>query len=313
VTAETAAPAPAQTDGEGRAAIEDLAGRIGAPVLIYAALAVWTFVALFPIYWTLSTSFKLGRDVTQGHLIPWVDFTPSWKGFQSLGLSPDTIFATSNVRDEFLKKFFNSVIASLGASALAVVIGSLAAYGLSRFEYKFGRWRNQDISFFFLSQLILPPVVLAMPFLILYKELALLDTRIGLILVYTLMVLPIVIWVMRDQFDTIPNEMEQAALVDGCSIWGAFLQIVLPIARPGMVAAFILSMVLCWNEYFFASLLTGFDAQTLPVMVASQTGSQGINWWTMAALSTAAIAPLLLTGIFLERYIVMGLTAGSGK
>ena len=245
------------------------APRIGGRVLIYAALAIWTFIALFPLYWTLSTSFKLGRDVTQGHLVPWLDFVPSWKGWQSLGLSPDTIFAHSNVRDEFLNKFLNSVIASIGASALAVVIGSLAAYGLSRFEYKFGPWRNKDISFFFLSQLILPPVVLAMPFLILYKELALLDTRIGLVLVYTLMVLPIVIWVMRDQFDTIPPELEQAALVDGCSIWGAFFRIVLPIAFPGLVAAFILSLVLCWNEYFFASLLTGFDAQTLPVMVAS--------------------------------------------
>jgi multiple sugar transport system permease protein len=268
---------------------------------------------LFPLYWTLSTSFKLGRDVTQGHLIPWFDFAPSWKGFQALGLSPDTIFATSNVREEFLKRFLNSVYASVGASSLAVIIGSLAAYGLSRFDYKFGVWRNKDISFFFLSQLILPPVVLAMPFLILYKQLALLDTRVGLILVYTLMVLPIVIWVMRDQFDTIPTEIEQAAMVDGCSVWGAFLRIVMPIALPGMVAAFILSIVLCWNEYFFASLLTGFDAQTLPVMVASQTGSQGINWWTMAALSTAAIAPLVLIGIFLERYIVMGLTAGAGK
>jgi multiple sugar transport system permease protein len=287
--------------------------RIAERVLIYGALAIWTFIALFPLYWTLSTSMKLGKDVTQGHLIPWLDFMPSWKGFQSLGLSPDTIFATSNVRDEFLKRFVNSVIASVGASSLAVVIGSLAAYGLSRFEYKFGPWRNKDISFFFLSQLILPPVVLAMPFLVLYKGLALIDTRIGLILIYTLMVLPIVIWVMRDQFDTIPTEIEQAALVDGCSIWGAFLLIVAPIALPGMVAAFILSIVLCWNEYFFASLLTGFDAQTLPVMVASQTGSQGINWWTMAALSTAAIAPLVLIGIFLERYIVMGLTAGSGK
>jgi multiple sugar transport system permease protein len=288
-------------------------GSLVARVLIYAALAVWTFIALFPLYWTLSTSVKLGRDVTQGHLIPWLDFTPSWKGWQSLGLSPDTIFATSNVRDEFLDKFFNSVIATAGASALAVVIGSMAAYGLSRFDYKLGVWRNKDISFFFLSQLILPPVVLAMPFLVLYKELALLDTRIGLILVYTLMVLPVVIWVMRDQFDTIPHEIEQAAMVDGCSIWGAFLRIVVPMALPGMVAAFILSTVLCWNEYFFASLLTGFDAQTLPVMVASQTGSQGINWWTMAALSTAAIAPLVFIGIFLERYIVMGLTAGSGK
>jgi multiple sugar transport system permease protein len=287
--------------------------RVAGKALIYGALILWAFISLFPIYWTLTTSFKTAVNVTQGHLIPFVDFYPDWKGWRSLGLSPDTIGETSTVREEFLLRFQNSVIASLGASALAVVIGSLAAYGLSRFDYKFGWMRNKDISFFFLSQLILPPVVLAMPFLVLYKELALLDTKIGLILVYTLMVLPIVIWIMRDQFDTIPIELEQAALVDGCSVWGAFLRIVLPIALPGMMAAFILSVVLCWNEYFFAALLTSTDAKTLPVMVASQTGSQGISWWSMAALSTAAIAPLVLIGIFLERYIVKGLTAGAVK
>jgi multiple sugar transport system permease protein len=287
--------------------------RITSRVLIYGALILWTFISLFPIYWTVTTSFKTAVNVTQGHIVPFIDFMPDWRGWRSLGLSPDTIGQISTVRDEFLKRFENSVIASLGASALAVVIGSLAAYGLSRFDYKFGWMRNKDISFFFLSQLILPPVVLAMPFLVLYKELALLDTRIGLILVYTLMVLPIVIWIMRDQFDTIPIELEQAALVDGCSVWGAFLRIVVPIALPGMVAAFILSVILCWNEYFFAALLTSTNAKTLPVMVASQTGSQGINWWSMAALSTAAIAPLVVIGVFLERYIVKGLTAGAVK
>ncbi len=289
------------------------AARISTRVLIYGALIVWTFISLFPIYWTLTTSFKTAANVMQGHLIPWIDFAPNWLGWRSLGLSPDTIGQISTVRDEFVKRFENSVIASLGASALAVVIGSLAAYGLSRFDYKFGWMRNKDISFFFLSQLILPPVVLAMPFLVLYKELALLDTRIGLILIYTLMVLPIVIWIMRDQFDTIPIELEQAALVDGCSVWGAFLRIVIPIALPGIVAAFILSVVLCWNEYFFAALLTSTNAKTLPVMVASQTGSQGISWWSMAALATAAIAPLVVIGVFLERYIVKGLTAGAVK
>jgi multiple sugar transport system permease protein len=282
-------------------------------VLTYGALLLWAFISLFPIYWTVTTSFKTAVNVTQGHLIPWLDFQPDWKGWRSLGLSPDTIGSISTVREEFLKRFQNSVLVSVGASMLAVAIGSLAAYGLSRFDYKFGPWRNKDFSFFFLSQLILPPVVLAMPFLVLYKELALLDTRTGLILVNTLTVLPIVIWIMRDQFDTIPIELEQAALVDGCTIWGAFLRIVLPIALPGMVAAFILSVVLCWNEYFFAALLTSSDAKTLPVMVASQTGSQGINWWSMAALSTAAIAPLVVIGIFLERYIVKGLTAGAVK
>ncbi|HVT50614.1 MAG TPA: carbohydrate ABC transporter permease [Dongiaceae bacterium] len=281
--------------------------------LIYAALIFWAFVSLFPVYWTITTSFKVAVDVTHGHLVPWMDFQPDWKGWRSLGLSPDTIGSTSTVRDEFVGRFMNSVYAAGGASILAVIIGSLAAYGLSRFQYKFLWMKNKDISFFFLSQLILPPVVLALPFLVLYKEMALLDTRPGLILLYTLSVLPIVIWIMRDQFDTIPIELDEAALVDGLSVWGVFTRIVLPIALPGMVAAFILSLILCWNEYFFAALLTSSDAKTLPVMVASQTGSQGINWWSMAALSTAAIAPLVIIGVVLERYIIKGLTAGAGK
>ncbi len=282
-------------------------------VLIYGALLLWTFIALFPIYWTVTTSFKTAVNVSQGHLIPWLDFQPDWRGWRSLGLSPDTLFGTSTVRAEFVRRFANSVVTSVGASLLAVGIGAPAAYGLSRFKYKFLWMRNKDISFFFISQLILPPVVLALPFLVLYKELALLDTTVGLILLYTLTVLPIVIWIMRDQFDTIPTELDEAALVDGLSAWGAFFRIIMPIALPGAVAAFILSLVLCWNEYFFAALLTSTNAKTLPVMVASQTGSQGINWWSMAALSTAAIAPLVVIGIVLERYIIKGLTAGAGK
>ncbi len=281
--------------------------------IIYVLLLFWTVISLFPIYWTVTTSFKVAVDVTQGHMIPWYDYTPKWLGWRSLGLSPDTIFTESTVRSEFLFRFQNSVILSVGAAVLGIAIGSLAAYGLTRFEYKFGPWRNKDISSFFLSQLILPPVVLAMPFLVLYKQVDLFDTRIGLILIYTLSVLPIIIWIMRDQFAAIPHELEQAAFIDGCSVWGAFLRIVLPIALPGMAAAFILSVIICWNEYFFAALLSSTSAKTLPVMVASQTGSQGINWWSMAALSTAAIAPLALIGIFMERYIVKGLTAGAVK
>ena len=282
-------------------------------VAIYGALLLWTVVCLFPIYWTLTTSFKLAPDVMRGNMVPWWDFTPRWKGWESIGLSPRLIGEVSTVRDEFLKRFWNSAIISVTSSLLAVVLGSLAAYGLSRFSYRFGFMRNSDISFFFLSQMILPPVVLALPFLALYKSLALLDSRIGLILLYTLMVLPIVIWIMRDQFQGIPIELEEAALVDGLGIWGAFIQIVLPIALPGMVAAFILSLVLCWNEYFFAALLTATNSTTLPVMVASQTGSQGINWWSMAALSFAAILPLIVVAIFLEKYIIKGMAAGAVK
>jgi multiple sugar transport system permease protein len=256
------------------------ASRYGGKALIYVLLITWTIVCLFPIYWTITTSFKIAPNVMQGALIPWIDYTPAWLGWRSLGLSPDTIGAASTVRDEFVKRFLNSAVTALSSSTIAVVIGSLAAYGLSRFSYRFTFMRNADISFFFL---------------------------------YTLTVLPIVIWIMRDQFESIPTELEEAALVDGLSIWGAFFQIILPIALPGMVAAFILSLVLTWNEYFFAALLTSTHANTLPVMVASQTGSQGINWWAMAALSFAAILPLIIIGIALERYLIKGMTAGAVK
>jgi multiple sugar transport system permease protein len=269
-------------------------------VAVYGALILWAFICLFPIYWTLTTSFKIAPNVMKGALVPWWDFVPDWKGWRALGLSPDTIGATSTVREEFLKRFWNSTVTALSSSVLAVILGSLAAYGLSRFQYRFGYMKNPDISFFFLSQLILPPVVLALPFLVLYREVDLLDTRIGLILLYTLSVLPIVIWIMKDQFESIPTELEEAALVDGLGVWGAFLTIILPI-------------VLTWNEYFFAALLTSTHANTLPVMVASQTGSQGISWWSMAALSWAAILPLIVIGVLLERFIIKGMAAGAVK
>ena len=282
-------------------------------IVIYGILLLWTFICLFPIYWTATTSFKTAASVTQGLLIPWIDFEPSWRGWRNLGFSPDTIFVESNPREEFLARFFNTAFISASASALAVILGSFAAYGLSRFNYKFGFMRNPDISFFFLSQLILPPVVLALPVLVLYRELDLLDTHIGMILIYTLTVLPIVIWIMRDQFNAVPIELEEAALVDGASVWMSFFKIVLPIVLPGIASAFILCLILCWNEYFLAALITSTDAKTMPVMVASQISSQSIKWWNMAAISAALCLPLIIVAIFLERYIVKGMAAGAIK
>lgn len=281
--------------------------------VVYGLLTIWAVICIFPVFWTVTTSLKIAADVMRGNLVPLLDFQPSWLGWRSLGLSPDTIFETSTVRAEFMRRFWNSVVISGMSSTLAVFLGTLAAYGLSRFSYKFGYMRNSDISFFFLSQLIMPPVVLALPFLVLYKQLALLDTYVGMIAVYTLMVLPIVVWIMRDQFATIPVELEEAALVDGLSIWGAFSRIIVPLVLPGMIAAFILALILCWNEYFFAALLTSTNTNTLPVMIASQTGSQGINWWSMAALSTAGILPLVFVGVLLEKHIIAGMTAGAVK
>ena len=282
-------------------------------IIIYALLITWAFICLFPIFWTVTTTFKIAPNVQKGDILPWIDFVPRWKGLRSLGMSPDTIFNESTVRDEFLKRFFNTFIISTCASALAVFLGTTAAYGLSRFNYKFGPMRNPDISFFFLSQLILPPVVLALPILVLYRELSLLDTHIGMILLYTLTVLPIVIWIMRDQFNAVPIELEEAALVDGASVWVSFFKVVFPIVLPGIVSAFLLCLILCWNEYFLAALITSTDAKTMPVMVASQISSQSIRWWTMAAVSFALCFPLILVAIFLERYIVKGMAAGAIK
>ena len=150
------------------------AKRFSGRFFIYGILILWAIVALFPIYWTITTSFKMAPDVMKGNIIPYWDYTPKWLGWRSLGLSPDTIGNESTVRAEFLKRFWNSAIIAVSASVLAVGLGSCAAYGLSRFNYKFGFMRNSDISFFFLSQLILPPVVLALPFLVLYKALGML-------------------------------------------------------------------------------------------------------------------------------------------
>lgn len=283
-----------------------IAARIAGRTFAYGVLLLWAFICLFPIYWTFSTSFKDQVAVLRGpQYIPWIEFEPSSIGW-------DSVLEGDN-RGIFFRNASNSLIVSLTSSSFAVVLGAMAGYGLARFNYRFGPWRNRDISFWFLSQLILPPAAVVMPILILYNELNLLDTRLGLIILYTVVNLPIVIWIMRDQFNSIPVELEQAAMVDGATLLGAFRRIVLPIAAPGIVAAFILSLILSWNEYFFAAVLAASDAVTLPWMVAAQVSSQGAKWWAMAAVATAAILPLTLVGIFLERYIVRGLTAGAVK
>jgi multiple sugar transport system permease protein len=280
--------------------------RVTGRVLTYAVLLTWAFICLFPIYWTFSTSLKDQVAVLRGpEYLPWLQFEPSSLGW-------DAVLEGDN-RDIFIRNATNSLVVSLVSSAFAVVLGAMAGYGLARFNYRFGPWRNRDISFWFLSQLILPPAAVVMPILILYNEVNLLDTRTGLVILYTVVNLPIVIWIMRDQFNSIPIELEQAAMVDGATMLGAFRKIVLPIAAPGIAAAFILSLILSWNEYFFAAVLAASNAVTLPWMVAAQVSSQGAKWWAMAAVASAAILPLTLVGIFLERYIVRGLTAGAVK
>jgi multiple sugar transport system permease protein len=272
----------------------------------YALLAIWVVIALFPLYWMLTLSFKNLRLITTGpFFLPWIDFSPVTLGW-------DDIFQ-SGQRARFLTAMRNSLVCAVGSGLLALVLGSMAGYGLSRFSYRVGIWRNRDISFFFLSPLILPPAAVILPLYILFVESGLYDTLLGLTLLYTVVGLPIVIWIMRDQFDSLPVELEQAALVDGHSAVGAFLRIAVPIAAPGMVAAFILVVIFSWNEYLFSAVLTSKGAYTLPLLIATQVSSQGVKFWTMAAMGTATVAPLLVIAIMLERYIVRGLTAGAVK
>jgi len=275
-------------------------------ITTYILLAVWVVIALFPLYWMVTLSFKNLRLITTGpFFIPWIDFDPVTLGW-------DDIFQPGQ-RERFLTAMRNSLICAVGSGLLSLILGSMAGYGLSRFSYRVGFWRNRDISFFFLSQLILPPAAVILPLYILFVESGLYDTLLGLTLLYTVVGLPIVIWIMRDQFDSLPVELEQAALVDGHSVVGAFTRIAVPIAAPGMVAAFILVVIFSWNEYLFSAVLTSSSAYTMPLLIATQVSSQGVKFWTMAAIGTATVAPLLVTAIMLERYIVRGLTAGAVK
>ncbi len=275
-------------------------------IVTYILLAVWVVIALFPLYWMLTLSFKNLRLITTGpFFIPWIDYDPVTLGW-------DDIFQAGQ-RERFLTAMRNSLVCAIGSGVLSVVLGSMAGYGLSRFSYRVGIWRNRDISFFFLSQLILPPAAVILPLYILFVESGLYDTLLGLTLLYTVVGLPIVIWIMRDQFDSLPIELEQAALVDGHSVVGAFLRIAVPISAPGMVAAFILVVIFSWNEYLFSAVLTSSSAYTMPLLIATQVSSQGVKFWTMAAIGTATVAPLLVIAIMLERYIVRGLTAGAVK
>lgn len=283
--------------------------RAGLPigkVVLYLLLIGWGLVCLFPLYWTVTLSVKNLRMITTGpKWIPWIDFDPVDLGWRDV--------TEGSQGERFLTAAQNSLVISLAAGGLALVLGSLAGYGLTRFDYKLGPWRNRDISIWFLSQLVLPPAAIILPVYILYNEIGLYDTRLGMILLYTVAFLPIVVWVMRDQFNTIPVELEQAAMVDGSSIWGAFLRIAVPIAAPGMVASFVLVVIFCWNEYLFAAILTSKSSFTLPQLIATQVSSQGVKFWTMAAITIAAVTPLIVVGILLERYIVKGLTAGAVK
>jgi multiple sugar transport system permease protein len=239
--------------------------------------------------------------------LPWIDFQPTTAAFgqvfgKAAGLDPR-------------QPFTNSVIISTTAGMIALVIGSLAGYALARFQYGVGKVDNDQISMFFLSQRFFPVAVLAVPFLILYRDLSLLDTQAGMIIAEIGFATPFVAWLMRDFFASLPREVEESALIDGCNRLQVMRHIVFPLGAPGLVAAFILIFIGAWNNYFLALVLTFADAVTVPLFIQTQAQYvTGITpWANIAVITLVSIIPPILAGLLLQRYLTHGLTFGAVK
>jgi multiple sugar transport system permease protein len=277
--------------------------------ITYLLLAIWTVVCLFPIYWLVITSVKLPVAVFQGPTyFPWIDFQPTLNAWKYLLVGP--------MQNQVVRSWLNSAVMAPTSAAVAVALGSLAGYALTRFNYfvPILKWRNNDIAFWIISQRMLPPVVVILPYLIMYRVLGLVDTHFGMILIYTVFNLPFAVWIMRDFFANLPRDLEESALIDGASRLQAFRLIVLPLSSPGLIATFLFCMMFSWNDYLFALMLTFSRATTMPMFVAG-AGSQsyGPQWWFLSALSLLTIAPMIVIALLIERYITRGLIVGAIK
>jgi len=274
-------------------------------ILSHIILIIWLLFAVFPLYWTFVTSFKKPIDVFQGpKYFPFIDFQPVLTAWKNLF-----------IRDwaQILPPYMNSIIIATISAFLAVIIGSMASYALSRFRFRWRSFSNKDISFWIISQRFFPPIAIVIPVLILFRVLKLLDTRSGMIIVYTAFNLPFAIWLMKDYFESIPQDIEEAAMVDGCSRFQAFLKIVIPLAYPGLITAFLFSFVMSWNEFLFALILTFQNARTIPLIIAGQSTQRGIEWWNISVLAIITILPALLITIIIQKKLISGLTFGAIK
>jgi len=324
-----------------------------AKLIAYALLVGWTLVVLFPLYWIVITSFKLPIQVDSGpKYVPFVDFQPTlenWRyifvdlrndtlrpyvntvvvGLTSsiLALALGSSAAYALVRFHYRPRvgviglFVGSIVLVIVVTALGaplpLAIASAAAVFVILYQTIARRFRrslgNADVAFWLISQRILPPVAVVIPIYVLFQRLGMLDTWQALIVTYVATNLPIVVWLMRDYFTTVPLELEESAAVDGASPYRAFRSIVLPVAMPGLVATFLFVLVFAWNEYLLALFLSSARAQTLPLTVAAQNATRGPQWWYMSVLILIMIIPVILVAIALERYISKGVLVGAVK
>jgi multiple sugar transport system permease protein len=260
-----------------------------------------------PFLWALSTSFKDFQSVTSGATyIPWLQFEPTLEGWRVLWQTP----ASGGV--DIVEPYFNSIIVTCSASLISILLGTLAAYALSRFTFKAGFIKNNDITFFFISQRIMPPVVLSIPFFIMLGYLGLLDSLAGLIMVYIVLLMPIAVWIMVDFFNKVPREIDETALIDGCNPYQAFFKVVLPNSIPGMIVAGMFCLIFGWTDFFFAFILTFTEVQLLPVRIVALNSSI-TPWWSLSASALISVAPLILVAFIVERFLSKGNLSGALK
>jgi multiple sugar transport system permease protein len=278
-------------------------GRTVKDILLWAVIIVATAWVVFPFYWAIITSFKEPSVIlSKPSLIPFLQFQPTLVNWQS---------EFTNRWPEISRALTNSIVISLGATVVAIGFGTLAGYGLARF--RFDRWKNKDITMWFLSQRFLPPMVTVIPFFLVMQFLNLLDTRLALILTNATFTMPFAVLIMRDVFKELPIEMEESAWVDGASRIQSFLRIALPLSAPAVAAAAVICFAFSWNEFIFALILTLKNAQPITVIIAGVSHTQGIQFWFVATRLLFAILPPTLLALTAQRYIVRGLTFGAVK
>jgi multiple sugar transport system permease protein len=260
-------------------------------------------IFFFPVYWAISTGLRRPAETftVAGLGIPFIDFTPTLENWVSQLSVPEAYHA-----------FGNSLVISLCSVLIALALGLPAAYALARFRFD-GFFKNKDLTVWFLSQRVLPPVATAVPFFIVFSSLDLLDTRLALILVNATFILPFVVVIVRQTFQDLPIDLEEAALVDGASHFGAFLRVAVPLAAPAIAAAALIMFAFAWNEYLFAVILTVQEAATMPVHIAGGVDTRGVQFWFVAVRALIAMIPPVLLALLAQRYIVRGLTLGAVK
>jgi multiple sugar transport system permease protein len=273
--------------------------RLGDAIVSLVAVSI-ALLFVFPIYWAFSQSLRNPLDTftVAGFGIPWVNFKPTLGNWIDQLGTPETA-----------RSLYNSTLISISAAMLALVLGTPAAYAIARFRFE--RWRNRDITIWFLSQRVLPPVATVIPFYLTMRSLGLLDTHLALILINATFVLPYVVVILRQTFMDLPIELEEAALIDGANHFGAFWRVALPLAAPSLAATGLIIFAFTWNEFLFAVAISSDAAITVPVHIAGAIDTRGVQFWFMGVRAMTAMIPPVIIALIAQRYIVRGLTLGA--